>query len=136
VLELQKQGLRERIVKKEEAPDRAFAIGRFDLICEPIDGGEKQVQTPQTLVQISRAPHRTKAADGEAVKYDHRMPVELAICRNCRQYIFKHETACPHCRADIRESGVRWADEQARALASRIKLERALEKLKAGLVSG
>jgi radical SAM protein with 4Fe4S-binding SPASM domain len=36
VLELAKRGLRERIVKTEEAPTESFATGRFELIEEPI----------------------------------------------------------------------------------------------------
>src|SRR5262249_52341561 len=38
VIELEKQGLRERIVKTREAPDRPFAIGEFDLVLEPLPG--------------------------------------------------------------------------------------------------
>lgn len=39
-LELEKQGLRERIVKLEDAGPASFSVGRFDLITERIDSGE------------------------------------------------------------------------------------------------
>ncbi|WP_049279483.1 GDL motif peptide-associated radical SAM/SPASM maturase, partial [Ralstonia solanacearum] len=39
VLELQKQGLRERIVKEQDAAGASFAVGRFDLVTEHIADG-------------------------------------------------------------------------------------------------
>jgi Y-X(10)_GDL-associated radical SAM protein len=135
VLELEKKGLRERIVKKENAPDRSFAIGKFDLVCEPIDGTAESMVEHNTLVSISRSP-KTKSIDGKATTYDHRMPVKLAICRNCREYVYQHEITCPHCNTDIKESGEIWSQKRSHALASQAKLERALAALKAGLVSG
>jgi radical SAM protein with 4Fe4S-binding SPASM domain len=142
VLELEKQGLRERIVKKENAPDRSFAIGRFDLITEPIDAAPPSAPSAtgtRSLVKISRAPRADSAVgptNGKEVKYDYRTPVELAICRSCSQYVYQHETTCPHCQADIEESKAQWIGKRSQALASQAKLERALEALKAGFISG
>jgi len=42
VLELAKRGLRERVVKSEEAPPLSFATGRFALIEEPLDARAAQ----------------------------------------------------------------------------------------------
>jgi Y-X(10)_GDL-associated radical SAM protein len=131
VLELQKQGLRERIVKKEEASTRSFAIGRFDLVCEPIDAPAEAVAAPSGLVNITRAPR----AGSVRMRNDQRNPIELAICRNCREYVFKHEIACPHCGADIEEARAEWVSKRSKALASQAKLERALAVLKAGFIS-
>ena len=38
-LTLEGQGLRERIVKTRDAPDRSFAIGEFEVVTEPIPEG-------------------------------------------------------------------------------------------------
>jgi radical SAM protein with 4Fe4S-binding SPASM domain len=132
VLELQKQGLRERIVKKEDAPGRSFAIGRFDLISEPIEETAAPLPAPQRLVNIQP---RT-AANGKSKKTDQRELAELAICRNCSQYIYQHEVTCPHCQADIAESKARWISKRSQALVSQGKLERALAALKEKFVSG
>ena len=136
VLELEKQGLRERIVKKEDAPDRSFAIGRFDLVCEPIAkaavGGGESLPAARGLVHIQP---RAKAS-GKAKKTEQRELAELAICRNCSQYIYQYETVCPHCRADIAESKALWIRKRSQVLASQAKLERALAVLKEKFVSG
>jgi hypothetical protein len=135
-LELEKQGLRERIVKKEDAPDRSFAIGRFDLVCEPIAkaavGGGESLPAARGLVHIQP---RAKAS-GKAKKTEQRELAELAICRNCSQYIYQYETVCPHCRADIAESKALWIRKRSQVLASQAKLERALAVLKEKFVSG
>jgi Y-X(10)_GDL-associated radical SAM protein len=131
VLELQKQGLRERIVKKEEAAKDSFAIGRFDLVCEPIGAPAEAVTAASGLVSITRAPR----ANGARMRNDQRDPIELAICRNCREYVFKHEVACPHCGVDIEKARAHWSEQRAKALASQAKLERALAVLKAGFIS-
>lgn len=53
VIELQKQGLRERIVKVEEAGKASFAVGRFDLVTEKISDGTRW------RASSARANHRT-----------------------------------------------------------------------------
>lgn len=53
-LELQKLGLRERVVKKRDAPDASFAIGEFALVTEPNpdpdDAKEKMSGEPSSRV--------------------------------------------------------------------------------------
>ena len=135
-MELEKQGLRERIVKKEEAPERSFAIGKFDLICEPIEGPvdvvSDQLSAPRALVNIQPRIRSKPAANGRKA----REMTELAICRNCSQYIYQHETTCPHCRADIADAKARWISKRSQVLVSQAKLERALAALKEKFVSG
>lgn len=132
VLELEKQGLRERVVKKEEAPDRAFAIGRFDLVCEPIDGAAQKptpepAVKPLPVVNIQRT--RARVSKSKA-KNDLRELVDLALCRNCQEYIYPDEVICPHCKVNIKKAETRWIRERTRMLASQARLERALEALK------
>lgn len=142
VNELKKQGLRERIAKKENAPDRSFAIGRFDLVCEPIDAPEVPAPVQQTLVKITR-PSRAnirktptpQLANGKAGQTGPRELVELTICRNCQEYVYPHEITCPHCTADIEEARTRWVAKRSQMFASQAKLERVLAALKAGFVS-
>jgi radical SAM protein with 4Fe4S-binding SPASM domain len=75
---LARQGLRETITKVAEAPDEPFAVGRFKLGLERLDG------TP--------APRRL-ARDDKVRKRDRR----LVPCRACNEFIFPSEDACPHC---------------------------------------
>ena len=42
VLQLEKQGLRERVVKKREAAKKPFAIGEFELIVEQLSNAKGQ----------------------------------------------------------------------------------------------
>lgn len=132
VLELEKQGLRERIVKRENASERSFAIGRFDLVCEPIDStDDNSIQAVKPLVTITRSPAPTDAR----MRNDQRDPIRMDICRNCRQYVHKHETSCPHCSADIEQARSAWEERRAKALESTAKLERLLASLRTGFIS-
>jgi Y-X(10)_GDL-associated radical SAM protein len=50
VLELEKQGLRERIVKVKEAEGRPFDYGGFELVQEPIDAPAPEPRTKRLVV--------------------------------------------------------------------------------------
>ncbi len=63
-LTLDAQGLRERVVKKRDAPDAPFAIGEFDLILEPVPGREHADAPP--------APHHHPRRAGPAPPQGHR----------------------------------------------------------------
>jgi Y-X(10)_GDL-associated radical SAM protein len=130
VLELEKQGLRERIVKKKDAPDRAFAIGEFDLVCEPIAGSAEPAHRQPPVVNIQRISPRVSKTKTKKNGNGQRELAELALCRNCQQYVYPDETICPHCKADIKKAHTRWVRAQSRMLASQARLERALEALK------
>jgi Y-X(10)_GDL-associated radical SAM protein len=118
VLQLEMRGLRERVVKKREAPDSPFAIGEFELILEPVPGREAahfhQELSPPTesaepprgpLVQLSMpVQSRPSATLG-------RIPPKLALCRACNQYIYSHETTCPHCQADVAQAAMQYEDK-------------------------
>ena len=57
-LELEKQGLRERVVKIKEASDKSFAIGEFELVVENIDnpGIFSRVASPGSDAGLARRP--------------------------------------------------------------------------------
>jgi Y-X(10)_GDL-associated radical SAM protein len=91
-LELAKQGLRERVVKTQEAPGRPFDQGRFDLVTEPLDGGEG----PRT---VARPPlWQMKEPD---LGNTGRLPPALDLCRGCLQYVHAGTATCPHCGGDV-----------------------------------
>jgi radical SAM protein with 4Fe4S-binding SPASM domain len=76
---LAKRGLREKIVKVAEAPDEPFAVGRFEVRLERVDG--------------SRAP-RSLGLDDKRRKRGR-----LVLCQSCEEYIYAGERLCPHCGA-------------------------------------
>ena len=82
VLELAKQGLRERIVQVEKAPGTSFDHGRFELILETFDG---KATAANNLVQIKRTSVAT----------------ELVICRGCNRHVKMGTKTCPFCSGDI-----------------------------------
>ena len=108
VIELQKQGLRERIVKVEEAGATSFAVGRFDLVTEKIADG-----TPvASIVRSGQTIELTWKNKGKRAPEVGRVPTKLALCRNCNGYVHAHEQTCPHCSEDIAASA-RIYEEQA-----------------------
>lgn len=118
---LASQGLRERVVKRAEAPARSFAIGAFALVCEPIAGGP-----PVDIVEPDRAPQvplsRLRRPAPDAI------PPRLELCRQCRQYVHAHEATCPHCRADIAAAAHRHEAEVRRRRAVIDEVTRALTR--------
>ncbi|ASL46315.1 Putative mycofactocin radical SAM maturase MftC [Burkholderia sp. AD24] len=119
VIELQKQGLRERIVKVEEAGATSFAVGRFDLVTEKIADG-----TPvASIVRSGQTIELTWKNKGKRAPEVGRVPAKLELCRNCNGYVHAHEQTCPHCSEDIAASA-RIYEEQAqyrRALISNLE---------------
>jgi Y-X(10)_GDL-associated radical SAM protein len=88
---LEKQGLRERVVKTKEAPGTPFDQGRFDLITERIDTG--------AVVDVAEPPPWLMR---EPEQRDHdRIPPMLDLCYGCMQYVHEGTTTCPFCAADV-----------------------------------
>jgi len=92
VLELARQGLRERVVKTEEAPGTPFDQGRFDLITEPLDGGAG----PRTTA----VPPPWEMKEPELRDVD-RLPPTLSLCYGCLQYVHEGTEVCPHCGGNV-----------------------------------
>ncbi len=112
-LDLAKKGLRERIVKLEDAGPASFSVGRFDLVTERIDTG-------QTVSSVSDSGQVIKLAwvnQGLASPDEGRVPPRLALCRACRQYIHAHEVTCPHCQADVAVAEARHQEDRQRQQA-------------------
>ncbi|WP_323117816.1 GDL motif peptide-associated radical SAM/SPASM maturase [Burkholderia alba] len=97
VLELRKQGLRERIEKVQEAGPASFAVGRFDLVTERIADGEPV----SSIVRSGQVIELTWKNKGKRAPEVGRIPPRLNLCRGCDGYVQASEQTCPHCGADI-----------------------------------
>lgn len=115
-LELEKRGIHEKIRKVAEAPDKPFAIGRFELYEDAIPG-RSMLPTPQAAAP--RIARRTP---------DEPLP-QLALCRGCNQYIWPDEEVCPHCDADVAKAARKFAAEELRRRALMAELEGVLLQL-------
>ena len=126
-LELQKQGLRERIFKKRDAPKASFATGEFELIAEPIPGHEACFATNPAVNRKAIFPRRTtpKRAVSEG-----RVPQQLGICRACNAYIWPDEKICPHCDANVREATAAYAEEVQQREAAMAEVRRLIQVAK------
>ncbi len=90
-------GLRERIVKEQDAAGASFAVGRFDLVTERIADG-----TPvASIVRSGQVIELAWKNKGKRAPEVGRVPPQLALCRSCNGYIYPHEQTCPHCGADV-----------------------------------
>jgi Y-X(10)_GDL-associated radical SAM protein len=120
VLELRKQGLRERIRKVEGAAQASFATGRFELILEEIPADESQPEgrvvatTEKVLVPLLRKP--IAGMDKGPATGPGRRPEDLEICRACERHVFGHEIECPHCGADVAAVRARYEADRARRM--------------------
>jgi Y-X(10)_GDL-associated radical SAM protein len=85
-LTLAAEGRRERVVKVQEAGPEAFAIGRFELVEEALDGSP---------LPPREAPPAPVAAPRPLV------PVELEFCHGCDHFVRDHDTSCPFCGGDL-----------------------------------
>ena len=85
-LTLAAEGRRERVVKVEEAGPASFAIGRFELIEEALEG--------------SPLPPREQPATSAPAPRPL-VPIALAFCHGCKCFVRHVETSCPFCGGDI-----------------------------------
>lgn len=122
VLELQKQGLRERIVKEQDAAGASFAVGRFDLVTERIADG-----TPvASIVRSGQVIELAWKNKGKRAPEVGRVPPQLTLCRSCNGYIYPHEQTCPHCGGDVEASAQVHHQETAHRRALMSNLEQLL----------
>jgi len=97
-LELHSRGRRERVEKVAEAGPSSFAIGRFALIEEDLDGDNptRTDLTPAKLEIIDAIVGRKDPGNG-----DGRVPAPLRQCRGCSRFVLESETECPFCHGDL-----------------------------------
>ena len=118
-LELEKQGLRERIRKVKEAGQSPFAVGEFELILEPIPGHETSSEFDWEKMPRQRvAQPIIDSSEPAKTEYDNyregRVPPKLERCKACNQFIWKHEEICPHCQTDVKEANAKYEEDRKR----------------------
>jgi radical SAM protein with 4Fe4S-binding SPASM domain len=122
-LELQKEGLRERVVKIRDAAKASFAVGEFELITEHASDG--------AVVARSTSQPRPGQRDPSARSPDEgRIPPRLDLCRACNAYISRNESICPHCGADVRAAATAHEEERQRRAAVMAEVENLLDALR------
>lgn len=135
-LELEKRGLRERVVKRREAPQKSFATGEFELILEAIPGREaRTVQLaeaapspePETLVKIGKK----RSYDDEG-----RVPPTLDLCHACNRFVWPGEQVCHHCGADVAKAAEAHAEEVRRRRALIAEVEELIRQAREGRAAG
>jgi Y-X(10)_GDL-associated radical SAM protein len=125
-LELQKKGLRERVVKIREAVKESFAVGEFDLITERISDGVVVASTASSEHPVSFGEHGVATN----LPLEGRVPPKLDLCRACNCYLEPTETTCPHCGADVQSTSVAYAEDRRRREAIISEIERQLRAIK------
>lgn len=123
-LELQKNGLRERIVKIQEAAPTPFAVGEFDLITERIVDNTP-VSNSTSLRQLVQLGDK---GDRWELPQEGRIPPRLELCRDCNEYVWPHETSCPHCGGDVQSAARRHDEDVQRCGAVKAEMERLLNQ--------
>lgn len=114
-LELEKRGLRERIVRVEAAPGTPFDYGLFELVLEQADGSPYR---PQGDIEQSRTPlaitdrstsNLVQLSSKVTAKRKKREPKAkfaavptMVLCRGCKQYVARRTEVCPHCQGDVK----------------------------------
>jgi Y-X(10)_GDL-associated radical SAM protein len=104
---LEKQGLRERVVKVREAAATSFAVGEFEVITERVADGRVVGSSTADRQNWDPPPRGIPPEMG-------RIPPRLALCRACDLYIDAHETICPHCSADVAAAATMHAENTRR----------------------
>lgn len=132
VRDLARKGLRERVVKIKEAPPDSFAVGEFALIEEPIPEAERAALGdifPSHSANDGRAVHIEPENRPEG--QGGRIPPGLVLCRGCHEYIWPHETDCPHCGADVAAAASEYDARLARIQELAASIRRRLDGLPA-----
>jgi radical SAM protein with 4Fe4S-binding SPASM domain len=134
VLELARQGMRERIEPAEPAPGRPFDHGRFKLVLETLDGHppvpekltayESNVAppAPKPLVQITTARGALLSNDLAASACIPR----LVLCRGCNRHVEAGTAVCPYCGGDTKALAVAYRKKLRAARQAFRRLLRAL----------
>ncbi len=134
-LELEKRGLRERVVKRREAPQKSFATGEFELILEAIPGREAEpVQLAETAPSFG--PETLVRIGGKRSCDEGRVPPSLDICHACHRFVWPGEQDCPHCGADLAKAAEAHTEEVRRRRALIAEVEELIRLAREGRAAG
>jgi len=123
-LELQKQGLRERVIKVRDAAPGSFAIGEFELITERTADG-------QVVATSTKTPRPARSTSAPSPDTGHITP-QLGLCRACNAYVAGSEITCPHCGADIQAVAEAYEEDHLRRSRAIADMERQLATIQPG----
>ena len=132
-LELQKRGLRERIVKRREAAKASFAVGEFELLTEQVPSSPNEADkivcsNPACTQLVQLQSPRASASTSEM--REGRVPPKLNICRGCDAYIWPGESLCPHCGENVREMAKIYAQQEQYRVELIAEVQRLIEVAK------
>jgi Y-X(10)_GDL-associated radical SAM protein len=121
-LELRKDGLRERVVKRREAAKTSFAVGEFELITERMADGE-------IVASSVSQPRPAKRRAVTAPPGTRGLPPRLDLCRACDSYIVRGTPVCPHCGSDVAAAAADYDAEHERRRAAMATVEQRLRAI-------
>ena len=101
-----------------------LAIGEFALITEPIPGADSPGLPERDPAAVHLHAYE-RSPEGGVV------PPSLTLCRGCNQYIWPHETDCPHCGADVAAAAAQHEIDSARRRALILETQRLLDEARA-----
>lgn len=109
-----------------------FAIGEFELVLEPVPGVASDAAPEVTYAPAERLvpPDRLVRGRPSPPRGEGRVAPQLALCRGCQQYVYPHESVCPHCGVRIAEADLQHqeaARHRARVMADLRALLEAVE---------
>ncbi|HJV97468.1 MAG TPA: GDL motif peptide-associated radical SAM/SPASM maturase [Albitalea sp.] len=122
VLELAKRGIRERIVKVKDASDAPFAVGKFEIVEEPLSAGKQEaVSTPLErdaagkghevfVLGLDDAQQQLRMSSAQQLaEQDDRMLAipKLHLCGECEHFVKDDEVYCPFCGTNVEEAARR-----------------------------
>jgi radical SAM protein with 4Fe4S-binding SPASM domain len=120
-LTLAEQGVRERVVKVQEAGPDSFAIGRFELIEEGLDGGPAPDRGP--LAPPTAGPLAITHREPAAPRPRPIVPRPLGFCHGCNCFVREDEVSCPFCGGDL-------AQLRARHDAWRLRMQALMDEVR------
>jgi radical SAM protein with 4Fe4S-binding SPASM domain len=85
------QGVRERVLQVEQAGPAAFAVGRFELIEEGLDG--EPLPARDRPATPDPRPSKPRPIVAEA----------LELCHGCNYFVHADDVTCPFCGGDIHD---------------------------------
>ena len=113
VSELGKRGLRERVVKRADAAPAPFAVGRFEVVLEPIPGSPREPRLSEGERLGAQAAPSALLMPGTGPDVG-RVPPTLALCPLCYRFVWPTECICPFCGVDLEEARLADRGEQER----------------------
>ncbi|MEA2139347.1 MAG: hypothetical protein QOG56_2497 [Solirubrobacteraceae bacterium] len=120
-LTLAERGVRERVVKVQEAGPDSFAIGRFELIEEGLDGGPAPDRGP--LAPPTAGPLAITHREPAAARPRPIVPRPLGFCHGCNCFVREDEVSCPFCGGDL-------AQLRARHDAWRLRMQALMDEVR------